>query len=78
MRDGKRNLLKQFLENIMIGTLIHCPVLPYWQECYHYLGYKKGDFPIVETFADEVLSIPLYYGMTEEEQTRVIKAINTF
>ena len=29
MRDGKRNLLKQFLENIMIGTLIHCPVLPY-------------------------------------------------
>ena len=39
---------------------------------------KKGDLPITERFADEVLSLPLYNGMTEDEQSYVIEKINSF
>ena len=61
-----------------IGTLIHYPIPPHLSEAYEYLGYKKGDFPITEKYADEVLSLPMYNGMTEEEQTIIIEAINSF
>jgi dTDP-4-amino-4,6-dideoxygalactose transaminase len=47
-------------------------------EAYVYLGHKKGDYPITENYANTVLSIPMYNGMTEEEQTFVIDAINSF
>jgi dTDP-4-amino-4,6-dideoxygalactose transaminase len=47
-------------------------------EAYQYLGYKKGDFPIAEEYANEVLSLPIYNGMTEEEQQYVIEKINEF
>ena len=42
------------------------------------MGYKKGSFPIIEQYADEVLSIPMYNGMTDEEQDYVIKVLNDF
>lgn len=74
----QRDELIKFLNERNIGTIIHYPIPPHLQECYEYLGYKKGAFPITEKFADEVLSIPLYNGMTNEEQTRVIDAINEF
>lgn len=78
VKDGKRNDLQKYLESKGIGTIIHYPIPPHLQECYNFLGYKKGDFPIAEQFADEVLSIPLYNGMTDDEVTRVINAINCF
>lgn len=74
----QRDELIKFLNDKNIGTIIHYPVPPHLQECYDYLGYKKGAFPITEKFANEVLSIPLYNGMTNEEQSRVIDAINEF
>lgn len=74
----QRDELIKFLNERNIGTIIHYPIPPHLQECYEYLCYKKGAFPITEKFADEVLSIPLYNGMTNEEQTRVIDAINEF
>ena len=43
-----------------------------------YLGYQKGDFPIAEMYADTVLSLPLYAGMTDEEQSYVIQKLNNF
>ena len=61
-----------------IGTIIHYPIPPHLSEAYKYLGHKIGDFPIAEKYAEEVLSLPMYNGMTEEEQTTVIKAINEF
>lgn len=73
-RDG----LMKYLEERGIGTIIHYPIPPHLSEAYNYLGYSKGDFPITERYADEVLSIPLYNGMTEEEQTYVINTINEF
>ncbi|MCI6591120.1 MAG: DegT/DnrJ/EryC1/StrS family aminotransferase [Spirochaetia bacterium] len=73
-----RNALVEYLKEHEIGTLIHYPIPPHLSEAYSYLGYKKGDFPIAEKAADEVLSLPIYNGMTEEEQMLVINAINSF
>lgn len=78
VRDGKRDALKDYLNRMEIGTLIHYPIPPHLSEAYSYLGYQKGYFPISEQYADEVLSLPMYNGMTEEEQTFIINAINEF
>lgn len=73
-----RERLINYLNEKEIGTIIHYPVPPHLQECYCNLGFKKGDFPITERLADTVLSIPMYNGMTEEEQSYVIESINAF
>ena len=73
-----RDQLIEYLKERDIGCLIHYPIPPHLSEAYSYLGYKKGDFPIAEQYADEVLSLPMYNGMTHEEQSIVIEAINHF
>lgn len=78
VKDGKRDALMQYLQEKGIGTIIHYPIPPHLSEAYQYLGCKAGDFPIAEQYAAEVLSIPMYNGMTEEEQSYVIAAINAF
>jgi dTDP-4-amino-4,6-dideoxygalactose transaminase len=75
---AKRQCLIEYLNVREIGTIIHYPIPPHLSEAYAYLGYKKGSFPITEKYADEVLSIPLYNGMTEEEQSYVINVLNEF
>lgn len=73
---GRRDELMEYLKGKDIGTLIHYPIPPHLSEAYAYLGHKKGDFPIAEKYSDEVLSLPMYNGMYEEEQTKVIEAVN--
>ena len=72
IRTARRNELIKYLEDKGIGTIIHYPIPPHLSEAYSYLGYKKGAFPITEKYADTVLSIPLYNGMTEDELDYVI------
>ena len=74
----RRDELKEFLEKRDIGTLIHYPIPPHLSEAYEYLGKKRGDYPITEKYADEVLSLPMYNGMTDEEIQTVIDAVNQF
>lgn len=78
IRCDRRRELIDYLGQMDIGTIIHYPIPPHLSEAYAYLGYKKGDLPITEHYADRVLSIPLYTGMTEAEQDYVIEAINGF
>lgn len=78
IRSKRRDELISYLDQKGIGTIIHYPIPPHLAEGYAYLGHKKGDFPKTETLAAEVLSIPIYTGMTEEEQERVIQALNAF
>ena len=78
VKNGKRDKLMQYLKDREIGTIIHYPIPPHLSEAYMYLGKKRGDYPIAEAYADEVLSIPMYNGMTDEEQSTVITAINSF
>ena len=78
VRCEERDALIAYLNEKEIGTIIHYPIPPHLSEAYQYLGYKEGAFPITEQYAKEVLSLPMYNGMTEEEQTYVIDAINAF
>ncbi|MBR4760523.1 MAG: DegT/DnrJ/EryC1/StrS family aminotransferase [Lachnospiraceae bacterium] len=73
-----REKLIAYLNEREIGTIIHYPIPPHLSQAYAYLGYEKGSFPITEDYADRVLSIPMYNGMTEEEQAFVIGALNAF
>lgn len=78
IRCKEREALIAHLDAHGIGTIIHYPIPPHLAEAYRYLGHQEGAFPITEQYAHEVLSIPMYNGMTEEEQMRVIHALNTF
>ena len=78
IRTEQRDELISYLDEKGIGTIIHYPIPPHLSEAYQYLGIKEGSLPITEKYAKTVLSIPLYNGMTVEEQTRVIEAINSF
>ncbi len=78
IRCEKRDELIKYLKDKGIGTIIHYPVPPHLAECYEYLGHKAGDYPITEKYANTVLSIPMYNGMTAEEQDYVIAALNKF
>ncbi len=73
-----RDFLQESLEQSGIQTQIHYPIPPHLAQCYHFLGHKKGDYPITESYADEVLSLPIYTGMTLEEQDYVIEKINAY
>jgi len=78
IRCQKRNDLMAYLEKLEIGAIIHYPIPPHLSEAYKFLGYERGSFPIAELCADEVLSIPMYNGMTAKEQNHVITALNSF
>lgn len=67
IRSKERNKLKKELEDKGISTLIHYPVPPHLSKAYRSFGWKKGDFPIAETLADEVLSLPIGPHMSAEQ-----------
>jgi len=73
-----RDEFQDYLNSHGIGTQIHYPIPPHLSKAYGYLGYKKGDFLITENYADTLVSLPLYDGMTEEEITYVINIINSY
>jgi len=78
IRCEKRDELIDYLNENNIGSIIHYPIPPHLSEAYGYLNMKEGDLPITEKCAKTVLSIPLYNGMTQEEQDYVIEVINRF
>ena len=78
IRCEERDRLIDYLNEKGIGTIIHYPIPPHMAEAYQYLGHKEGFLPITEHLAKTVLSIPMYNGMSEEEQTCVIDALNAF
>lgn len=73
-----RDEFKEYLEQHGIGTIIHYPIPPHLSEAYQYLQQGKGTLPITEGYADSVLSLPIYSGMTAEEQNYIIETINNY
>ena len=65
IRSKKRDELQECLKSKGVGTLIHYPLPIHLQEAYQHLGYKNGDFPIAEKIANEVLSLPMYPYLSE-------------
>ena len=73
-----RDKLQTYLNESGIGTQAHYPIPPHLAKAYGYLKYKNGDFPIPENYANTVVSLPLYEGMTDEEVDYVIQIINKY
>ncbi len=78
IRCEQRDLLEEYLNDKGVGTNKHYPIPIHLQECYKDLGYKEGDFPISEEISKTQLSIPMYYGMTDEQVEYVVDVINGF
>jgi dTDP-4-amino-4,6-dideoxygalactose transaminase len=75
---GKRDDLRKYLGERGIGTQIHYPVPIHLQQSAQFLGYRKGDMPITEKVASEVLSLPMYPELTDEQLERVADAVRSF
>ena len=67
IRLDKRDLFQEKLKMAGIPTAIHYPMPLHLQECFVYLGGRKGDFPIAEKVSVEILSLPMNPYLTEEE-----------
>ena len=72
---GKRNDVQTQLREQNIITMIYYPLPLHLQTVYKNLGYKKGDFPITEDICDQVLSLPMFPELSEEQQDRVVSTL---
>lgn len=78
VRCSERDRLLEYLKKNDIQTQIHYPIPPHLAECYKYLGHRRGEYPVTEQYADSMLSLPLYTGMTHAEQDYVIEKLNAY
>ena len=74
----RRNSLQTFLKGKGIETLIHYPIPIHLQKAYRELGYQRGDLPLTEKSSREVLSIPFFPELREEELGEVARQMNNF
>lgn len=78
IRTAKRDSLREFLTARQIGSEIYYPVPLHLQHALKCLGYKEGDFPEAERAAKEVLALPIFPEIREDEQDTVVNAIAEF
>jgi dTDP-4-amino-4,6-dideoxygalactose transaminase len=78
VRAYRRDELREFLTARQIGTEIYYPIPLHLQPCFVYLGYREGDLPEAERAAKEMLALPMFPELTEEEQRRVVASITDF
>jgi dTDP-4-amino-4,6-dideoxygalactose transaminase len=78
IRAPRRDALRQYLTDRQIGSEIYYPLPLHLQTSLAHLGYTKGDFPESERAAAEVLALPMYPELREDEQQTVVEAIRTF
>ena len=72
IRVKNRDKVQVKLKEKGIPTAVHYPMPLHLQECFRYLGYKEGDFPIAEKISKEILSLPMNPYLTEEEIEYII------
>ena len=75
---GRRDALRAYLTERGIGTQIHYPVPIHMQEAAQFLGYRKGDLPVTEKVAGEVLSLPMFAELTDAQIDRVAASVTDF
>jgi len=78
LRTRAREALRAHLEQAGIETGVHYPVPPHLQPAYAGLGYGPGSFPVAERLAREVMSLPMFPELTEDQLQRVASAIRSF
>lgn len=77
VRSPQRDRLMSHLESRGVGTLIHYPIPNHLQKACAWLGMKPGSLPVTERVASEIVSLPMYVGLTPESVDRVIRAVST-
>ena len=75
IRSTERDKLQEDLSRSGINTGIHYPIPVHLQQAYRSLGFEAGDFPVAEAVAAQVLSLPMFPGLTAAQQERVVDAI---
>lgn len=75
---AKRDELRAHLKSKGVGTEVYYPLPMHLQNCYRDLGYQKGNFPHCERAAEEVLSLPIYAELTEDQLNYVVRSIADF
>ena len=75
VRTQDRQELQNHLKEAGIGTGIHYPIPLHLQKAYRNLGYDKGDFPVTERVAPEILSLPMYPQLTRIEQETIARTV---
>jgi dTDP-4-amino-4,6-dideoxygalactose transaminase len=78
IRTEDREGMMEYLKSVGIGTGIHYPIPLHLQQAYRHLGYKKGDFPVTEKLAPQILSLPMFPQLTAEQQRFVVERIVQF
>jgi dTDP-4-amino-4,6-dideoxygalactose transaminase len=76
VRVQDREAFQSFLGEAGIGTGIHYPIPLHQQNAYRHLGYKTGDFPVTERVALEIVSLPMFPWLTEDQQNLVVEKIS--
>lgn len=77
IRVHNRNAVLERLHKAGVGAGIHYPVPVHMQGAFAHLGYREGDFPIAEAAAAEILSLPMFAEISEEQQAHVASTLNT-
>lgn len=75
VRVQDRQDMQSYLKDAGIGTGIHYPIPLHLQEAYQFLDYHKGDFPVAERIAPEILSLPMYPQLRRPEQEAVARVV---
>jgi dTDP-4-amino-4,6-dideoxygalactose transaminase len=78
IRAKSRNRLQVFLKEKGVGTSIFYPLSLHKQQCFAYLGYKRGDFPVSEKAEGEVLALPMFPELTAEQQDYIVSYLKEF
>jgi dTDP-4-amino-4,6-dideoxygalactose transaminase len=78
IRTPRRNEIRDYMSRQGIGTEVYYPRPLHLQNAFAYLGYKAGDFPEAECVSNEVMALPIFAELTENQQRRVVSAIATF
>ena len=78
IRTENRDRLREKLKSEGVATGIHYPIPLHLQPAYNYLGYKLGDFPVTEKASQEIISLPMFAELGDEQIDEIVEFIKYF